>query len=544
MAIRLLNRLACNKHRLMARVMHPKHLNFPRRLRGAVVLSLLLGGALSATADSAAAPAGQTPPAAADSAASAMAAAPEIVESQHSVEIGGQSIAYTARAGKIRLKDAKGEPTADIFFIAYTRDGAEPEARPLTFSFNGGPGSSSVWLHMGVLGPRRVRLQEDGFALPPPHQLVDNAYSLLDETDLVFIDPVSTGFSRATDPDKAREFHGLEEDVAAVGDFIRRYVAEFARWSSPKFLIGESYGTTRAAALSLHLQERYGMYLNGVMLVSSVLDFATLQFSEDNDLPFVLFLPSMAATAHFHGRLPEPYQSMPVEDLLREAEAFAMGPYRDALFAADSLPRAQVDEVAERLAALTGVPREEFERHRLRLSVFAFFSLLLRDEGLAVGRFDSRYKGVAPLPWEFRIGSGYDPSYAQIYGAYSSGFNDYVRRELNYASDLPYEVLTNVRPWNFGEEFQTRYVNVSRRLREALVMNPFLQVHVCSGIYDLATPYFATDYTLDRLHLHPDLRDNIVTESYAAGHMMYTVKSELARQKAALARFIRRAAAR
>jgi carboxypeptidase C (cathepsin A) len=469
---------------------------------------------------------------------------PEIVETRHSVEIGGREIHYTARAGKIQLKDKAGKPTAEIFFTAYTVDDADPAGRPVTFSFNGGPGSSSVWLHMGVLGPRRVLLQDNGFALSPPHRLVDNEWSLLDETDLVFIDPVSTGYSRAVDPEKAGDFHGLEEDVVAVGDFIRRYVTEFSRWSSPKFLIGESYGTTRAAALALHLQERYGMYLSGVMLVSSILDFATLNFSEDNDLPYVLFLPSLAATAHYHKRLPKSLQRKPLDELLREAEDFATGTYRAALFDADSLPRADFDKVATRLAALTGIPLDEVTRYRLRIDAFTFFRLLLRDDGLAVGRFDSRYKGAAPLPWEYRFGSGYDPSYAQIYGAYSSGFNDYVRRELNYESDLPYEIISNVRPWNFGEEFQARYVNVSRRLRAAMVMNPFLKVHVCSGVYDLATPYFATEYTLNRLFLDPGLRANIETARYDAGHMMYTVKNELARQKDNLSRFVRSAARR
>lgn len=464
---------------------------------------------------------------------------PEIVESQHAIVLNGESISYTARAGKLILKDGKGEPTAAIFFVAYTKDGTEPETRPITFSFNGGPGSSSVWMHMGLLGPKRVRLDAEGFALPPPHELVENAWSLLDETDLVFIDPVSTGFSRPIDPEKEKAFHGLEQDVTAVGEFIRRYVSEYTRWASPKFLIGESYGTTRAAALALHLQERRGMYLNGIMLVSSVLDFATLRYSEDNDLPYVLFLPSMAASAHFHERLPEKLQALPLPKFLEQVEAFASGPYREALFAGDSLPESRFEEVARRLSAFTGMAVSDIKRYRLRLDAFTFFDKLLEDKQLRIGRFDSRYTGVASLPWEH--GGSYDPSYTQIYGAYSSSLNDYVRRDLGYESDLPYELIANVRPWDYGEEFKDRYVNVSRRLREALVMNPFLQVHVCCGYYDMATPYLATQYTLDRLFLHEDLRDNISMSFYEAGHMMYTVEDELARQKDALARFIREA---
>jgi len=515
-------------------------------LKLAPAILVALGAAFtSAPARASEAPPAESAPAAPNAPAAPAPAKDTIVETHHSVEIGGRTIEYTARAGTLTLKNRKGEPTAEIFFVAYTKDGESTEQRPLTFSFNGGPGSSSVWLHMGVLGPRRVKLQDNGFSLPPPHQLVDNEWSLLDETDLVFIDPVSTGFSRAVEPDKEKAFHGLNEDVEAVGDFIRRYVTEFARWSSPKFLIGESYGTTRAAALAQHLQSRHGMYLNGIMLVSTVLDFATLRYAEDNDLPYVLFLPSMAATAWYHQRLAPKLQGRELSDLLREVERFATGEYRAALFAGDSLDPAKASAVAARLAAYTGIPQSEVERLRLKLDAFAFFDKLLEHEGKRVGRFDGRYTGVAAHPWEWHSNDlSYDPSYAQIYGAYSSAFNDYVRRELEFESEIPYEILTNVQPWNYGDEFKGRYVNVSERLREALVMNPDLQIHVCSGYYDLATPYFATDYTLDRLLLHPELRDNIKVEYYEAGHMMYTAISELQKQKSNLATFVREAAFR
>jgi carboxypeptidase C (cathepsin A) len=504
---------------------------------------LLLGGAtlgpLMAADEPANPPADASAP---DTATADSNEAPEIVETQHQITIGGENINYTTRAGKIALKDNKGEPTAEIFFIAYTKDDADPETRPVTFSFNGGPGSSSVWLHLGILGPRRVLLDDDGFALPPPHKLVDNEWSLLDKTDLVFIDPVSTGYSRPTDPENAKAFHGLDEDVESVGEFIRRYTTEFERWASPKFLIGESYGTTRAAALSLFLHDRHGMYLNGIMLVSSVLDFATLRFNEDNDLPFVLFLPSIAATAHYHNKLPAKMQSLPVEQLLEQAEAFAIGPYRQALFAGDGLDPDTFNAVATQLAEFTGIDQPLIEQHKLRLDAFEFFRVLLEDDGLQVGRFDGRYTGVAPEKWESGWGPGsYDPSYNQIYGAYSATLNDYVRRELKYKSDLPYEILANVRPWKFPEEFSSRYVNVSSRLRKALVMNPHMQIHISSGIYDLATPYLATEYTLDRLFLHEDLRDNFTVSMYAGGHMMYSVKSELIQQKADLAKFIEEA---
>ncbi len=477
----------------------------------------------------------------ADTAKESIETTPEVVTTSHSIEIDGQVINYTAKAGKLVLRDREGKGTAEVFFIAYTKDGEDPSNRPVTFSFNGGPGSSSVWLHMGVLGPKRVLLDDDGFALPPPHQLVDNEYSLLDETDLVFIDPVSTGFSRPLDFEKEKEFHGLEEDIESVGEFIRLYVTEFSRWPSPKFLIGESYGTTRASALSLHLQNRYGMYFNGVMLVSSILDFSTARFNEGNDLPYILFLPSEAATAWYHRKLPAKLQKLSLDDFLREVEQFATSTYRDALFAGDSLPQEDLETVAARLADYTGLPQEDYLRERLRVRAYEFFDLLLKDQNKRVGRFDSRYVGGSTYTWE-RHEAGVDPSYSQVYGAYSGGFNDYLRSELNYESDLPYEILTSVvRPWNYGVEGEAQYVNVANRLREALVMNPFLQVHVCCGYYDLATPYFAAEYTVNRLMLDPELRDNITLSYYKGGHMMYTVREELARQKEALAGFIRSA---
>ncbi len=460
------------------------------------------------------------------------------VVTNHSVKIDGRVIQYRAKAGKMPLRDAEGKVTAEVFFIAYLKKNHEPETRPLTFSFNGGPGSSSVWMHVGLLGPRRVHLNDDGTAPPPPHRLVDNEYSLLDVSDLVFIDPVSTGYSRATDPEKEKSFHGLDEDAESVALFIHNFVTEHKRWSSPKFLIGESYGTTRAAALARQLQNRHGMYLNGLMLVSAVFDFSTLQFSEDNDLPFVLFLPSFAATAHYHGRLGEDLLARPLEDLLREVETFAVETYAPALLRGGALPEAEQAELAADLARYTGLDADIIREHRLRLSARVFFEHLLKDRGKRIGRFDGRYTGSAPTPWD-RGSRADDPSFTHLFGPYTSALNDLLRRELEYKSDRVYEILTNVWPWDFGDEFRHRYVNVGPRLREAMRTNPHLRVHVCSGYYDLATPYFAFDYTLDRLYLDPDLRANIVVNYYEAGHMMYSVRDELARQKEALAAFIR-----
>jgi carboxypeptidase C (cathepsin A) len=476
-----------------------------------------------------------------------------LVTTHHTITIDGQAIAYTVTAGTIVLKEeaekkgddegaSEGEkPKASIFFIAYTRDGVDdPASRPLTFSFNGGPGSSSVWLHLGVLGPRRVQLDYEGFALRPPYQLVDNEASLLDVTDLVFIDPVSTGFSRPVPGEKAKEFHGFSKDIESVGDFIRLYTSRYRRWLSPKFLIGESYGTTRAAGLSGYLQERHGLWLNGIMLVSSILDFQTADFNPGNDLPYLLFLPTYTATAWYHRRLPADLQALPLAEVLAQVEAFVMGAYALALLQGTALPVKQRTAIAGKLARFTGLSQDYVERCDLRIDIFRFVKELLREQRRTVGRLDSRYSGIdrdaAGEHFEF------DPSYAAIQGAYTACFNDYVRGDLQYKSDLPYEILKGLyQSWSY-KEFENQYVNVAETLRKAISMNPHLHVHVANGYYDLATPYFATTYTFNHLGLDPSLLDNVGMSFYEAGHMMYVHQPSLRKLKAELASFVATAA--
>ncbi len=462
----------------------------------------------------------------------------QLTTTRHSVIIDGKPVAYTATAGTLVLKEEDGTAKASVFYVAYTRDdGGDPANRPVTFSFNGGPGSSSVWLHMGVLGPRRVLMDEDGNAPAPPYRLVDNAYSLLDVTDLVFIDPVSTGYSRAV-PEAAEpgEFHGVQEDIESVGSFIRLYTTRNERWGSPKFLIGESYGTTRAAGLAGHLQQRHGLYLNGIMLVSSVLEFQTIRFHTGNDLPFVLFLPTYTATAWYHGRLPRELQERELPELLDEVERFALERYSVALMKGASLSQEEWDRLAEDLSRYTGLSRVFLERSDYRIPMHRFVKELRRDERRTVGRLDSRFTGIdRDAAGE---GYGYDPSYSEIQGPYTATLNDYLRRELEFESDLPYEILTGrVRPWNYGE-YQNRYVNVAETLRGAMNANPDLQVFIANGYYDLATPYFATEYTVNRLGLDPTLRDHIHMRYYEAGHMMYIHLPSLRRLKADLASFV------
>lgn len=467
-------------------------------------------------------------------------------QTRHTAIIGGRTINYTATAGRIVLKaedEKEGEkPKAAIFFVAYTLDrpegvseGEYAARRPITFAFNGGPGSSSVWLHLGVLGPRRVVLEQDGRALPPPYRLVNNEFSLLDQSDLVFIDPVTTGFSRAVPGEKDKQFHGFKSDIESVGDFIRLYVSRYHRWGSPRYLIGESYGTTRAAGLAGYLQERHGFYLNGIMLISVVLNFMTLDFAPGNDLPYILFLPTYAATAWYHQQL-EPELQVDLGRTLAEVEAFALGEYATALMQGDALLLDRQAEIAAKLSRYTGLPAAYIEATNLRINIHRFVKELLRDRRRTVGRLDSRFTGID------RDAAGemheFDPSYAVIQGPYSGTFNDYIRRELQFDSDLPYEILSErVRPWTF-EENQNSYVNVGETLRKAMSMNPHLRVFVANGYYDLATPYLATRYTFNHLDLDVSLRGNIHMKHYEAGHMMYVHDPSLAQLKADLDTFM------
>ena len=457
----------------------------------------------------------------------------------HSVTINGEEIRYTATAGTLVLKeeiDKEGEkPKASVFFIAYTRDDVEDTAkRPITFSFNGGPGSSSVWLHLGVLGPRCVKPDEDGELPHPPYQLTNNECSILDKTDLVFIDPVSTGFSRAVPGEEAKQFHGFKRDIESVGDFILLYLGRYKRWGSPKLLIGESYGTTRAGGLAGYLQGRHGAYLNAIMLVSVVLNFQTIRFAPGNDLPYILYLPTYAATACYHNKLDE--NDTQFESFIDEVRAFAMGDYTVALMQGSAVPSDQRANIVQQLAKYTGLTSEYIERTDLRINIARFCKELLRDEGRTVGRFDSRYKGID------RDSAGetyeYDPSGAVTQGAYTATLNDYVRSELEFESDLPYEILSRrVHPWDYSDH-QNAYVNVADTLRAAMTMNPALKVFVANGYYDLATPFLASEYTFSHLGLDESLQDNITTAYYQAGHMMYIDQAELRKMKDDLDAFL------
>jgi carboxypeptidase C (cathepsin A) len=462
------------------------------------------------------------------------------VVTEHRSRIGTLDIEYRATTGFLPIKDNGGQVTAKMFYIAYTRSGQNSAKRPLTFSFNGGPGSSSVWMHMGLLGPKRVKLRDDGFALPPPYELVDNTESLLDETDLVFIDPVSTGLSRATKPEEAKKFHGVQEDARSVAEFIRLYLTRNDRWPSPKFLIGESYGTTRAAALSRELLQQHRLNLNGIMLVSTVLNFQTIWGGSGNDLPHVLYLPSFCATAWYHQKLEPALQKLPLKEVLAQAEAFAAGPYQQALLMGHALPETQFKTIASQVARFCGLSSEFVAANNLRISLNRFSTELLRDQRLVCGRFDSRYTNFTRDPLSPFAES--DPSADAIFSAYASTFHHYLRETLRFEDDEPYHILGNVGPWNWDAE--NEYADLSEALAATMNANPFLRVHVSSGFFDLATPYFASRYTMNHLRLHPKLMANITMDDYQAGHMMYLNLPDLKKQKADLARFIQQASAR
>lgn len=470
--------------------------------------------------------------------------APEdrISVTKHTARIGGKKIAYTVTTGTMVLraeseKDGASEgekPKATVFFVAYTRDDVkDASSRPITFSFNGGPGSSSVWLHLGVLGPKRVDMGEEGFDATPPVKFIENEFSLLDQTDLVFIDPVGTGYSRATEGEKAKDFAGFKRDIESVGDFIRLYTTRHHRWLSPKFLIGESYGTTRAAGLSGYLQDRHGLYLNGIVLISVVLDFQTLLFEHGNDMPYVMILPSLTATAWYHGKL-----KGDLPELLAESETFAVNEYARALLLGAALSTKDRAVIVRKLARLTGLSREFIERCNLRPDLFRFVKELLRDRALTVGRLDSRYTGMD------RDSAGerfeYDPAMAAISGPYTAAMNHYVRAELGFELDLPYEILSGKvwQSWSYSD-FENKYVSVVETLRQAMTKNPHLKVLVMGGYFDLATPYFAAQWTVNHLGLDERLRENITSSVFDAGHMMYVHKPSLERMKLELSDFIK-----
>lgn len=462
-------------------------------------------------------------------------------ESHHSVRVAGQVVEYDAIVGSVVLRDGDDEPTGEIFYTAYLRSGvADRSRRPITFAYNGGPGSSSFWLHMGIMGPRRVSTPGTEHSDPAPYTIQDNPFTLLDRTDIVMVDPVGTGFSRPLGETEGKEFWGVDEDARSLTQFIQRFLSEHRRWNSPKYLLGESYGTMRSAVLARTLQGA-NIDLNGIVLVSAVLDLQTLIFSPNDDIPYVVNLPAYAVVARYLDALPSPAPDL--QAFMAEVEAFALGEYATALLAGSRLPDAQRRGIVERMHRYTGLDPEFIEKANLRVGAPEFEKELLRERGLVVGRLDARFTGptgdlLARTPDQ-------DPQSSAISAPYAAAWNSYLRDELGYDGAREYVPSGNVQPWNWSHGpnvgfGQTGLTNVGPTLKAALERNPKLEVLLVNGIYDLATPYFAAVWTMDHLGLPADLRDNIQRVDFEAGHMMYVHEPVLPLWKEALDAFLDR----
>jgi carboxypeptidase C (cathepsin A) len=457
----------------------------------------------------------------------------EPVITRHQVRVDGKVISYTATAGRLPLLNDAGETEAEIFYVAY-RAGSQAAAnrRPLLFVFNGGPGAASVWLHLGGIGPRRVVMRADGSMPPPPYRLIDNEATWLDLADLVFIDPVGTGYSRASKPDQAVRFTSVAGDIDALGRFIRLYLSQNGRWGSPLFLAGESYGTFRAAGLADYLLE-HGIALNGVIMISTVMNFQTISFDNGNDLPYPLFLPAYAATAWYHGRLAPDLQA-DLDKTVAEAEKWAMTGYLTDLARGDRLTPEERRTDVDRLSRLTGLDRNFIDSRNLRIDSRSFARELLRDRRQVIGIMDSRFTAANLEP---AAPSGFDPTVATIRPPFTTTFNDYIRGELGYRCSLDYFTLgEGIGRWDW--ESKNRYADTSDNLRDTFARNPFMKLFVAEGLFDLATPPAAADYTLEHLGLTPRLRSNVTVRRYRGGHMIYLDSSLIGRLKHDVGEFI------
>ncbi|HEY6251948.1 MAG TPA: peptidase S10 [Candidatus Angelobacter sp.] len=432
----------------------------------------------------------------------------------HTAHIGGQQITYTATAATYVIRADDGTAKATMFYVAYTREGVQdPSRRPISFVYNGGPGSASLFTHMGM-GPKRVVLTADGHGMPAPYSIVDNEDSFLDATDLVFIDAISTGYSRPAAGENPAQFHGIIQDANWFADFIYQYINRNQRWLSPKFLIGESYGTTRSAELAGVLQERHQMYLSGIVLVSTV---AFANWGADDRTEF--FLPTFTTTAWYHHMLQPDLQNLTIEQVADKARVFAHGEYAAALEKGDALTPEEHKRMVEEIAHFTALSPKYVEQTNLRVSPFRWFRELQRDKRLEVGRLDSRFTGYESDAAGER--PNYDPSEATYEGAFVATFHDYVRRELKWESDMYYTVTANVRPWD-----QTGNTDVAEVLRDAMTQQTHLKVLVVAGYYDVATPFNGIEHTVSHMRLEPPLRKNVSFAYYEAGHMMYIDEKE------------------
>jgi carboxypeptidase C (cathepsin A) len=457
------------------------------------------------------------------------------VVTHHQIMLNGKSLSYTATTGRLPLKREDGKTEAEMFFVAYTLDGQDAGKRPLTFAFNGGPGSASVWLHMGALGPKRVVLQANGFMPAAPYRLEDNPDTLLDRSDIVMVDAMATGYSRAATAELTKKFLGVKGDVQAFGEFIRLYLSRYDRWNSPLFLLGESYGTTRAAGIAGYLAD-HGIAFNGVTLLSMAVDFQTLEWNKSNDLPYLLLVPTFNMIAAYHHKLAAdltPDMAKTREEVVR----WSTTEYALALGKGDAMTPEEHRKIVEQLSRYLGLRPEVIEAHNLRIDVPTFSHELLLDQKLIAGRLDGRFSSPNPDEDHFF----YDPTSAAILPPYTSAFNNYLRTELNYKSDAPYRVFAYDQPgfrtWDWGNA-EEGFPSTAGGLRSAMIKNPYMKILVMEGYYDLATPFAAASWTMDHLDLGPQFRQNISYATYNSGHMVYIDRAEHDKMKKDLVGFM------